>query len=68
MKKKKEYWSGLTLCTPGDLPDTGIQPGSLASPALVGRFFTTVPLGKPNFLCIITNPTQIPYSCVYLTF
>ena len=26
---------------PGDLPDPGIEPGSLASPALAGRFFTT---------------------------
>ena len=26
---------------PGDLPDLGIKPVSLASPALVGGFFTT---------------------------
>ena len=26
---------------PGDLPDSGIEPVSLMSPALVGRFFTT---------------------------
>ena len=25
---------------PGDLPDPGIEPSSLASPALAGRFFT----------------------------
>ena len=29
---------------PGDLPVPGIEP---ASPALVDRFFTTEPLGKP---------------------
>ena len=29
--------------TPGDLPDPGIEPTSLASPALAGGFFTTVP-------------------------
>ena len=34
--------------TPGDLPDTGIEPVSLASPALAGRFFTIVPPGKPK--------------------
>ena len=28
---------------PGDLPNPGIKPVSLASPALVGRFFTTAP-------------------------
>ena len=33
--------------SPGDLPDPGIEPLSLASPALTGGFFTTAPLGKP---------------------
>ena len=37
----QEYWNGLPLPTPGDLPNSGVQPTSLASPALVGRFFTT---------------------------
>ena len=27
--------------SPGDLPDPGIEPASLMSPALAGRFFTT---------------------------
>ena len=30
-----------------DLPDPVIKPTSLASLALAGRFFTTVPPGKP---------------------
>ena len=30
-----------------DLPDPGIEPTFLASPALAGRFFTTAPPGKP---------------------
>ena len=38
---RKEYWSGLPCPPPGDLPDPGIEPVPLASPALVGRFFTT---------------------------
>ena len=38
---KQEYWSGLPFPVPGDLPDPGIKPMSLASPALAGRFFTT---------------------------
>ena len=25
---RKEYWSGLPCPSPGDLPDTGIEPGS----------------------------------------
>ena len=38
---RQEYWSGLPLPTPGDLPDSGIESESLASPTLAGRFFTT---------------------------
>ena len=34
-------WSGLPCPPPGDLPDPGIKPVSLMSPALAGRFFTT---------------------------
>ena len=38
---RQEYWSGLPFPTPGDLPDPGIKPTFLPSPALAGRFFTT---------------------------
>ena len=44
---RQEYWSGLPFPSSGDLPDLGIEPASLVSPALAGRFFTTVPPGKP---------------------
>ena len=44
---RKGYWSGLPLLTPGDDPDPGIEPTSLASPALAGRFLTTEPPGRP---------------------
>ena len=37
----QEYWSGLSFPLPGDLPDPGIEPTSLVSPELTGRFFTT---------------------------
>ena len=42
---RQEYWSELPFSPPGDLPDPGIEPTSPASPALTGRFFTTVPPG-----------------------
>ena len=45
---RKEYWSGLPFHSPGDLPDSGTEPMFLASPALVGEFFTTPPPGKPT--------------------
>ena len=37
----QEHWSGLPCPPPGDLPNPGIKPESLISPALAGRFFTT---------------------------
>ena len=37
---RQEYWSGSPFPTPGDLPDPGIEPTSLVSSALAGRFFT----------------------------
>ena len=37
---RQEYWSGLQCSPPGDLPDPGIKPASLTSPALAGGFFT----------------------------
>ena len=38
---RQEYWCGLPCPPPGDLPDPGIKPASLMSPALTGGFFTT---------------------------
>ena len=38
---RQEYWSGLLFPTSGDLPNPGIEPMSLVSPASAGRFFTT---------------------------
>ena len=45
---RQEYWSGLPLPTPEDLPDSGIEPAFLASPALAGGFFNTEIPGKPS--------------------
>ncbi|ELR52587.1 hypothetical protein M91_18885, partial [Bos mutus] len=38
---RQEYWSGLPFPPPGTLPNPGIEPVSLKSPALAGGFFTT---------------------------
>ena len=38
---RQEHWSGLPFPSPEDLPDSGIKPESLTSPALAGEFFTT---------------------------
>ena len=44
----QEYWSGLPVPPPRDLPDPGIKPVSPVSLALASRFFTIEPLEKPN--------------------
>ena len=45
---RQEYWSGLPVPPPGDLPHPGIEPRSLVSPTLAGGFFTTLPPGNPT--------------------
>ena len=40
---RQEYWSGLPLPSPGDVPDPGIEP---ASPALEADALTSEPPGK----------------------
>ena len=41
---RQEYWSGLPLPSPGDLPDPGIEPGS---PALQADSLPSEPPEKP---------------------
>ena len=38
---RQEYWSGLPLPSPEDLPNPGIKAMFLKFPALAGGFFTT---------------------------
>ena len=40
---RQEYWNGLPLLSPGELPNLGIEP---MSPALAGGLFTTELPGK----------------------
>ena len=47
---RQEYWSGLPLLPPGDLPDPRIEPVSSVSPVLAGKSFTTEPPGKPHYI------------------
>ena len=44
---RQEYCKGLPFPTPGDLPDPGIEPKFLVSPALAGGFFNTGATWKP---------------------
>ena len=44
----KEYWNEFPFPPPGDLPNKGIKPTSLVSPALAGGTLTTGPPGCPQ--------------------
>jgi len=46
---RQEYWSGLPVPFPGDLPDPGIEP---ASSALAGGFFILLLLVTDLFFAI----------------
>ena len=41
---RQEYWSGLSFPSPGDFPDTRIEPGS---PTLQADALPSEPPGKP---------------------
>ena len=45
---RQEYWSGFPFPSPGDLPDPRIEPTSLTSIALAGKFFTTSATWEAN--------------------
>ena len=49
-------WVGISFS--GNIADSGIEPASLASPALAGRFFTTVPPGK--LTCLLVTQFSFP--------
>ena len=64
---RQEYWSGLPFPSPGDLPNSGIEP---TSPALAGRSFTAEPAGKPGqvyaclvYICICTPLKMLARLC-----
>ena len=52
--------------SPGFLPNPGIEPTSLASPAGAGGFFTTEPPGKPFMTCVSGNKSFVETGLVSL--
>ena len=63
---RQEYWSGLPFPSPGDLPNTEIEPPSLISPALRGSFLTTgatwEALHERHWFVIFSLVLQCPYE------
>ena len=58
---RREYWSGSPCPPPENLPDPGLKPASLMSPALAGRFFTTTATWEAQRLY---GPNPLQYSCL----
>ena len=56
---RQEYWSGLSISPPGDLPDPGIEPVFPISPILAGSFFTAESSGKSLMELILCNGFSI---------
>ena len=60
---RQEFWSGLPLPPPGDLPNTGIKSAFVSHvPALANGLFTALPPGKPHTLTDTTkrhDPSQV---------
>ena len=62
---RQKYWSGLLCPTPGDLPDSGIESGSLTSPALAEGFTTITTWQAPftllNYIEAITFSNSVSH-------
>ena len=54
---RQEYWSELPCAPAEDLPDSSIEPMSLASLASAGIFFTSEPPGETHY---VLGPTYSP--------
>ena len=52
---RQEYWSGLPFPPSGDFPDPGIEPASLASPALLVDSLPLSHLGSPYVKVLTCN-------------
>ena len=69
---RQAYWNGLPFLPPGDLPNPGIQPASLAPPTLADRFFTALQPGESTTLGIRDSvqskidPIWAPWSVSFL--
>ena len=65
---RQEHWSGLPFSSPGDLPDPGVEPETLLSPASASGSFTIAPrpfinnsnmiLNKQNILHFVILPAE----------
>ena len=68
---RQKYWSGLPFPSPGDHPNLGIEPESLA---LAGGIFTLSYLGSPRvdnkekFGSMVRTRSSLRFSCIMADF
>ena len=70
---RQEYWSGLPCISPGNIPNAGIQPASLTSPASAGRFFITSATWETHLhvcvcVCVCIKLSMICLLNIFLQF
>ena len=65
---RQEYWSGLPYPPPEDLPNPGIKPTSLMSPAVAGIFFISSAAWEAQKLrhIVAVVPCSVTQSCLTL--
>ena len=61
---RQEYWSGLPFPSLADLPDPGIEPTSLMSPALAGGFFITSAILNIQVISICLEKEMANHSSI----
>ena len=68
----QEYWSGLSFTPPGHLPDPGIEPTSLAFPALQVDPLSLSHQGKPIYIhtmeyyLVIKRKEVVKHSIIWM--
>ena len=64
---RQEYWNGLPFLSPGDFPDSGIEPGS---PALQADSLPTELQGKSTIMYVfyVFVPTTVFCSCKFFIY
>ena len=61
---RQEYWRGFPFLPPGNHPHPGIEPASLRSSALAGRFFTASAIWEAKqYLCSLNNIFSLQRGC-----
>ena len=62
---RQEYWSGVPVPSPGDVPSPEIEPGS---PVLQADALPSEPPGKPPTIILLLSISPYEVVNIYLTY